>query len=61
VWHASGLIHDDDGVCTGGDGLADLRQMKVHRVDIAIQGGTGPAQVPRAGQIAPKICAHFVR
>lgn len=53
----AGLIHDDDGVCAGGDSLADLDQVQVHRVGIAPwqhQSGAGAAGLAdRAENIGP--------
>ena len=51
------LIHDDDGVRAGGDSLADLGQVQVHRVGIAPwqhQSGAGAAgRADRAENIGP--------
>jgi hypothetical protein len=53
----AGLIHDDDGMCAGGDSLADLGQVQVHRVGVAPwqdQPGAGAAgRADRAEDVGP--------
>lgn len=53
----AGLIHDDDGMCAGGDSLADFGKVQVHRVGIAPwqdQPGAGTARrADRAKDVGP--------